>query len=105
MGRNNADFFKYSTSYNKFIDNSDDFTLPGFSKYKKTTAPAENRVLHYLEGGPLFKDVRNAHYSGRITTEEAQDLRPGDTIPSRTGMFANKSDKATHRRAGLKEVK
>ena len=105
MPRNNKDFFEFSPSYSKFLDDPNDLTMPGFSRYKKTTAPAEDRVLHYLEGGPSFNDVRTAHFNGKITTEEAQDLRPGDTIPPRTGVYANKSDKATHKRARLKEAK
>ena len=76
--------------------------MPGFSRYKEADKSPEDKALHYLEGGPSFKDVRTAHFNGKITTEEAQDLRPGDAIPPRTGAYANKSAEATHRRARLK---
>jgi hypothetical protein len=103
MGRNNADFFNFSPSYNKFLNSSENTRMPGFSRYKEADKSPEDKALHYLEGGPSFKDVRTAHYNGKITTEEAQNLRPGDTIPPKTGAYANKSAKATHRRSRLKE--
>ena len=105
MPRNTADFFDFSTSYNKFLDSPNGTRLPGFSRYKEADKSPEDKALHYLEGGPSFKEVRSAHFNGKITTEEAQDLRPGDTIPPRTGAYSNKSAEATHRRARLKEAK
>ena len=96
-----VEFYKHSKAYDRFL-NSDSLTLPGFSAYKQAPQSDEDRVLNFLEGTPKFEDVRKAHFVGKITTEEAEDLRPGDTFPRGSSLYANKGIEATHYRARLK---
>jgi hypothetical protein len=93
----------FSPEYNRWINNTNaSGGRPGFKKYKETPTSPESRVESFLEGTPKFDDVRQAHYGGKITTEEAQDLRPNDYFPDNVGRYKDKSTEATHRRAFLK---
>jgi hypothetical protein len=94
--------YRTTANYNSWLNNAHPTALPGYSKYKEAPNTPESRVQSFLEGTPSFKEVRRAHYSGKITTDEAKDLRPNDTFPSTVGKYVDKSDEATHRRARLK---
>ena len=95
--------FTHSATFNAWLNNPNSLgPMPGSRKYRETPTPAEDRVKAFLEGTPKFKDVKSAHYRGKITTEEAQDLRPNDYFPDNVGMYKDKSTEATHRRAKLK---
>jgi hypothetical protein len=94
------EFYRTSAAYGKFLD-SDSLELPGYSNYKQAPKSPEDRVLDFFEGTPKFEDVRTAHRVGKLTTEEAEDLRPGDKFPRGSSMYANKGAEATHYRAGL----
>jgi hypothetical protein len=73
----------------------------------RSQAP-EDRVLDHLTGVPLFKDVKLARITGKVTTEEANDLRPGDHFPANRNLYKGidtNTSKAVHRRARLKNWK
>lgn len=104
MGRNNEDF--YLERMGKALG----FGKQAPSSNVRTVKQEPNR----LGTDPHIEDVRMAHFSGKMTTEEANDLTNSDSFSIKDHPHNTKSSKPSdfsldhearnaHRRAGLSD--
>ncbi len=104
MPRNNEDF------YLERMGQALGFGNRTFSSNVRIVKKEPNR----LGTDPHMDDVRNAHFSGKVTTEEANDLTNSDSFSIKDHPHNTKSSKPSdfsldhearyaHKRAGLSE--
>jgi hypothetical protein len=102
MGRNNKDF------YLERMGQALGFDKQPSSSNVRIVKKEPNR----LGADPHMDDVRNAHFSGKVTTEEANDLTNSDSFSIKDHPLNTKSSKPSdfsldheayyaHKRAGL----
>jgi hypothetical protein len=68
----------------------------------RSKAP-EDRVADFLSGVPKFDEVKSAVMAGRVTADEAKNLRPGDSFKKVRRAYKNNTEDVVHKRAGLKD--